>query len=86
MTDDPAIGHGESPALVALRLRDRGQELFGPVGVDRKERQLAVAIEADDDTRRPAAEASAAVVEQHRARERAHRGEKRYEAATSGER
>jgi hypothetical protein len=81
--DEPAVSKREAPALVARGLREWSEERARFLVVDREDGKLVVPIESDDDTRRPAAEASTRVVEQDRPAELAHPA-KRYSAATSG--
>ena len=62
-----AVALHEPPAVEALLLRERGEECVRHAIVERKHGQAPAAIEADDGTRRPAAEASAGVVQEDRA-------------------
>jgi hypothetical protein len=50
--------------------RKRLEQVVGHAIVEWEERQTVSAIEADDDTRRPAAEASAGVVQENRTAQR----------------
>jgi hypothetical protein len=56
----------EPPAREAHVLRQRCDERGGSGVVEWKDREPLATVEADDGTRRPAAEASARVVEQNR--------------------
>jgi hypothetical protein len=59
-----SVAEDEPPALAASFLGDGGEQLFGLVVSERKQGQLLAAVERGDDPRRPAAELSAARVEQ----------------------
>lgn len=61
------VAEDEPPALAAGLLGDGGEQAARLVVLERKQRQLLAAVERGDDPRRPAAEPSAAGVEQHRA-------------------
>ena len=61
-----AVAAGEPPARVPLPLGKRREERRGVQVVQRQDREAPTAVEANGDTRRPAAEASACVVEQDR--------------------
>lgn len=74
-SDDPvaeyrAVAPDESPAGVALVFRQRDEEVGCHVIVERDECETMPPIETDDDTRRPAAEASAGVVQEDRTTQR----------------
>jgi hypothetical protein len=64
VADDGAVALHEAPAVEALAFRQRSKKVSRHEIVERDERQTVPAIEADDDTRRPAAEASASVVQE----------------------
>jgi len=61
--DHGSVGAGETPRGEALVLRKAREERSGFRIGEGKNRELLLAVEADDDTRRPAAEPSPAVVE-----------------------
>jgi hypothetical protein len=65
VAQDRAVPLHEAPALEALAFRQGSEKVSRHEIVERDERQTAPAIEADDDTRRPAAEASAGVVQEN---------------------
>jgi hypothetical protein len=56
----------DSPACAALVLREILEEHRCRRIVERQDRETLSVIDSDDDTRRPPAEASAGVVQQHR--------------------
>ena len=66
VADERAVPSGETPARDALVLRERREQGRCGVVVERQDRKAPGAVEADDDTRRPAAEASARVVQEDR--------------------
>jgi hypothetical protein len=66
VAEDRAVTLHEAPAVEALAFRQGCEKIFRHEIVERDERQTVPAIEADDDTRRPAAEASAGVVQEDR--------------------
>lgn len=70
MPDESPVAEQQTPTLVPLGIGQRGQKPISGVIVQRQERELLTPVEVDDDTRRPAAEASARVVQQHRAGQR----------------
>ena len=82
VTDNGSVGAGEPPRGEELVLREVGEERPGFRIGEWKNCELVSPVEADDDTRRPGAEASAAVVQQHRpSKLRAHYRLARYAAA-----
>jgi hypothetical protein len=64
VSDERAVAAREAPAGEALGLWERGEQRRRCGVVERQDRQAPAGIEADDDTRRPAAEASAGVVQE----------------------
>ena len=70
VAEDRAVALHEAPAVEALVFRQRREKVSRHEIVERDERKTMTSIEADDDTRRPAAEASAGVVEEDRAAQR----------------
>jgi hypothetical protein len=72
VTQDRAVAPHEAPAVEALVLRQVSEEVARNWIVERDERQTLRAVEADDDTRRPAAEPSAGVVQEDRPARRHH--------------
>ena len=60
-----AVRVNEVPGREALGLGDRPEQRFGIWIAERQQRDSAAAVESSDGTRREAAEASAAVVEQN---------------------
>ena len=66
VADRRPVALHEPPARVALVLWEGSSKRLRRRIVERQEREAPPAVESDDDTRRPAAEASARVVEQHR--------------------
>ena len=66
VADDRAVALHEAPAVEALAFRQRSQKVSRHEIVEWDKRQTVAAIEADDDTRRPATEASAGVVQKDR--------------------
>jgi hypothetical protein len=67
VSDERAVAAREAPAGEALGLWERGEQRRRCGVVERQDRQAPAGIEAGDDTRRPAAEASARVVQEDRA-------------------
>jgi len=65
-----AVRTDETPRCEPLLPRYRREQRFGVRVVERQKRDLSASVEPRDDTRREAAEASAAVVQQHRPVER----------------
>jgi hypothetical protein len=59
------VAEDEPPALRALVLGNRRKEPVGLAVPEREQREPLASVERGDDPRRPAAEASAAVVEEH---------------------
>jgi hypothetical protein len=72
VAEDRAVAPHEAPAVEALVVRQGSEKVSRHEIVERDERQMVPAIEADDDTRRPAAEASAGVVQEDRTTRRNH--------------
>jgi hypothetical protein len=70
VAEDRAVALHEAPAVEALVFRQGREEVSRHEIVERDERKTLPSIEADDDTRRPAAEASAGVVQEDRTAER----------------
>lgn len=66
VADGRPVALHEPPARVALVLWEGIEQSGRRRIVERQEREAPPAVDSDDDTRRPAAEASACVVEQHR--------------------
>lgn len=64
VAEDRAVALHEAPAVEALVFRKGSEKVSRHEIVERDERQTVPAIEADDDTRRPATEASAGVVQE----------------------
>jgi hypothetical protein len=64
--DRGSVCEHEPPAGLALRNRHAVQQLTCARVVQREEPELLAAVEPGDDPRRPAAEASLGVVQQHR--------------------
>lgn len=62
-----AVAKDEPPAFAPRLLRDGCEEIVGGRILERQQTELFAAIERGDDTRRPAAELSAAGIEQDRA-------------------
>jgi hypothetical protein len=60
-----AVAEDKPPTLTARLLRHGGKEAVGFGIVERKEGELRASVERSDDTRRPAAEPSAARVEEY---------------------
>jgi hypothetical protein len=67
--DERAVAAHEAPARGTLVLGQRGEERPCLAVVERQDREALATVEADGDTRSPAAEASAGVVEKHGATE-----------------
>jgi hypothetical protein len=65
VADERPVAPHEPPAREALLDGERGEESVRRVVVERKERQLLAPVGPGDDPRRPPAEASAGVVQQH---------------------
>ena len=80
VAQERAVATREAPAREALGLWERLEQGARGDVVEREDRQPLAAIEADDDTRRPAAEASARVVQENGPSED---HAMRYSAATS---
>jgi hypothetical protein len=59
-----AVALHEAPAVEALVFRQRREKVSRHEIVERDERKAVPSVEEDDDTRRPAAEASAGVVQE----------------------
>jgi hypothetical protein len=70
VAEDRAVAIHQAPAGQALVFRQGREKVACDVIVERDERQTVSAIETDDDTRRPAAEASAGVVQEDRPAQR----------------
>lgn len=70
VAEDRAVAPHQAPAVEALVFRQGCEQVSRDVIVERDERQTASAVETDDDTRRPAAEASAGVVQEDRPAQR----------------
>lgn len=70
VAEDRAVALHQAPAVQALVFRQGREKVPCDVIVERDERQTVSAIETDDDTRRPAAEASAGVVQEDRPAQR----------------
>ena len=65
VADGRPVAFHESPARVALVFGETVEQTGRRRIVERQEREMLSVIDSDDDTRRPPAEASAGVVEQH---------------------
>ena len=70
VAEDRAVSSHEAPAVEALVFGQRREQVSRHEIVERDERKTMPSIEADDDTRRPAAEASAGVVQEDRTAQR----------------
>jgi len=70
VAEDRAVALHEAPAVEALVFRQRREKVSRHEIVERDERKTMTSIKTDDDTRRPAAEASAGVVEEDRTAQR----------------
>jgi hypothetical protein len=70
VAEDRAVALHEAPAVEALVFRQRREKVSRHEIVERDERKAVSSVEEDDDTRRPAAEASAGVVQEDRAAQR----------------
>ena len=73
VADERAVAPGETPAREPLGLRQRHEQRWRCDVVERQDCEAFADVEADGDTRRPAAEASTRVVQEDRALERRHR-------------
>jgi hypothetical protein len=71
--DRRAVGQDEPPAVAAAVRRDRSEQALGLGVLERQEGERSMPVDAGDEPRRPAAEPSAARVQQHRAREHVRR-------------
>jgi hypothetical protein len=63
--DGRAVATHEPPASASLVRRNRCEQALGFLVLERNESEITVAIEPDGDPRRPPAELSPAVVQQH---------------------
>jgi hypothetical protein len=81
-----SVDGGDVPGRRAFLLRHRLEERRSLGVLLREERESSVTVESGDATRREAAEASAAVVEENRTSERCRHAVNEYSAATPGSR
>ena len=69
VSEERAVTARQAPARKPLVLRKRCEQHRRSGVAERNDRELLAEVEADDDTRRPAAEASARVVQEDRSLE-----------------